>query len=931
MKTRIIYLNFLLLSLVSLKVFSQESYSVKGMIADTSSNVRLVNTSVSVLQAKDSILVKFTRAGTDGGFSIAGLSQGKYILLSTYPGYADYVASFNLDSSKREHDFGIVSMILKSQLLQDVIVKGKIDAIKIKGDTTEYNAGSFKVGANAKVEELLQQLPGIQVDQDGKITAQGQTVQKVLVDGEEFFGDDPTLVTKNLRADMVDKVQLYDKKSDQATFTGIDDGEKTKTINIQLKEDKKNGYFGKLDAGLGTDKFYQEQGMINLFKGKRKFSAYGTLANTGRVGLGWRESEQYGTTMMEVSDEGYFFISGGDDLASFDGQYNGEGIPEARTGGVHYDAKWDKDNKSINTNYKIGSLGVEGTRNTLSQNNLPVGVIFGSSDQSFDNYISRQKLDVTYQVRFDTTSTLKISIDGTTKDSETNDSFFSRSRRGNEVILNESIRKLTNETDERVFNASVFWTKKFRKKGRTFSLNVGGSSNSNDASGYLNSDINFYDQEGELDSIQRINQLKINDITSSLLRSNLTYTEPLFKNVSVVLNYGLSVNNSSADRRSYNQSEPGRYDVLDPTLSSDYTLDQLTNQLGANFNYSKNNKTTVSFGTRVSAVDFKQSDEYTGQEYKRKFTNWSPQARYQHRISQQKSFSVNYNGNMSQPSLEQIQPIRVNNDPLNISLGNPDLDPSFTHRVAAYYNSYKVLSEQSVWLSGSYSLTMDPIVNNTVTDSAGRNIYQAFNLRDKNPNNFYFNASLGRKIKKLDLNANIDFGVDGSTYYNLINNELNMTKSYNYSVEFTLNRYKANKHDVRVSFRPNYTTSESSLQKQINNNGGGYNLYGNFNLYLPGKFQIGTDGNYEYREKTESFNEDFRRFVWNAYLRKKFLKDEKLVLSATGYDLLNQNKGFSRSANSNFLTQTSFTNIRRYFIFSLVWEFNKMGGGAKAQ
>jgi hypothetical protein len=162
-------------------------------------------------------------------------------------------------------------MSLKSRLLKEVLIKGTVAAIKIKGDTTEYNAKAFVIQPNSKVEDLLKQLPGIQVDKDGKITAQGQTVNKVLVDGEEFFGDDPTLVTKNIRGDMVDKVQLYDKKSDQATFTGIDDGEKTKTINIKLKEDKKNGYFGKIDAGVGTDGYYEGQALYNKFKGKKKF------------------------------------------------------------------------------------------------------------------------------------------------------------------------------------------------------------------------------------------------------------------------------------------------------------------------------------------------------------------------------------------------------------------------------------------------------------------------------------------------------------------------------------------------------------------------------------------------------------------------------------------------------------------------------------
>lgn len=929
MKLKVILLSLLLFNLGS--AVAQNSYSVKGVSIDTISNVNLVNSSISVLYAKDSILCKFTRAAADGSFAISNLPEGKFILLVTYPGYADYVENFTLDSAKKEKDFGRIGMILKSLLLQDVIIKGAVAAIKIKGDTTEYNAGSFKIQPNAKVEDLLKQLPGIQVDQNGQITAQGQTVQKVLVDGEEFFGDDPTLVTKNLRADMVDKVQLYDKKSDQATFTGIDDGEKTKTINLKLKEDKKNGYFGKVDAGLGTDEYYQEQAMFNAFKGKKKFSAYGTLANTGKTGLGWQDNSKYGSSNnMEFTDDGGIIIygGGGDDLDSFDGRYNGEGIPAAKTGGVHYDSKWDSDNKSINTNYKIGSLGVEGSRNILSQNNLPNGIILSNSDQTFDNFMSRQKLDATYQVKFDTTSTLKVTVDGTIRNSKTRNTYIAESRRGNDVLLNESDRKLTNDEDGKIFNASALWTKKLKKKGRTLSWNVNGSVNQSNAKGFLNSVINYYDQEGSPDSSQHIDQYKTNDITNSAFRSNITYTEPLSKSFSVIFNYGLSINNSSADRKSFNQSEPGNYDLLDLSLSNDYTLDQLSNQTGAIFNYRKDNKVTINFGTRVSAVRFSQADEYTDIKYRRNFTNWNPEANYQYRFSQQKSFRLSYNGNTTQPNINQIQPVRVNTDPLNVSLGNPDLKPSFTNRFNVNYNSYKVLSGQSVWINGSYSFTIDPIVNNTVTDSAGKNTYQSFNLHGRNSSNFYFSTYLDRKIQKIDLNVGLNASVNGNTYFNLINDVLNTTKSYNYSGGLRVSKYKQKKYDFYTYFGPSYTINESSLQKQINNNGGGFNANAAFNIYLPWKFQVGSDGNYQYRAKTQSFNEDFERFIWNASLSKTFLKQDALKLSVTGYDLLDQNKGFSRTAYSNFISQTNYTNIRRYFMFSLIWDFNKMGGGA---
>ena len=325
-------LLFLLFCLGSGSLFAQSNYSIKGAAADSVAHVKLKNTTVVILNAKDSILRAFTRSDENGAYTIGNLGKGKFILLLSYPGYADYVDTFTLDSVKTSYDFGTINMKLKSRILQEVIIKGTAAAIKIKGDTTEFNAAAYTVQPNAKVEDLLKQLPGIEIDKDGKITAQGQTVNKVLVDGEEFFGDDPTLVTKNIRADMVDKVQLYDKKSDQAAFTGIDDGQKTKTLNIKLKADKKNGTFGKTEDGDGPGGYYQGQVLFNAFHGKEKFSVYGTISNNSKISLGWEDNQKYGSgdaLQFDDSNGGMIFFGGGgeDDLDSFDGRYNGQGIP----------------------------------------------------------------------------------------------------------------------------------------------------------------------------------------------------------------------------------------------------------------------------------------------------------------------------------------------------------------------------------------------------------------------------------------------------------------------------------------------------------------------------------------------------------------------------------------------------------------------------
>ncbi|MGN6617489.1 MAG: carboxypeptidase regulatory-like domain-containing protein, partial [Ilyomonas sp.] len=264
-------------------VSNAQNASVKGIITDTTNKDHLTNTVISLLHANDSILYKFTRSDKDGKFQLNHLTAGKYVMLVTHNTFADYVDELNL-SDTSHLDLGEIKMTLEANLLQEVIVRQRIAAVRMKGDTLEFNADSFKVREGASTEEMLRKLPGIQVDKDGKITAQGEKIEKVLVDGEEFFGDDPTLATRNIPADAIDKVQVFDKKSDQAEFTGIDDGQKTKTLNLKLKADKKKGYFGKIDIGAGPNDRWNNTAMFNRFRAKQKFSVYGIMSSTGKTG-----------------------------------------------------------------------------------------------------------------------------------------------------------------------------------------------------------------------------------------------------------------------------------------------------------------------------------------------------------------------------------------------------------------------------------------------------------------------------------------------------------------------------------------------------------------------------------------------------------------------------------------------------------------------
>ncbi len=928
-------LLFLLFCSICSSVFAQTTHSIKGLVIDTASNLPLGRSVVGVLQEKDSILVKFTRTQSDGSFSINGLPKGKFLLMVTYPGYADYIDNFSLDSAHLQQDFGKVSIVLKARLLADIVIKGQVTAIKIKGDTTEFNAAAYNIQPNSKVEDLLKQFPGIQVDKDGKITAQGVTVTKVLVDGEEFFGDDPTLVTKNLRGDMVDKVQLYDKKSDQAAFTGIDDGQLTKTLNIKLKEDKKNGYFGKADVGASPKTYYQDQLMFNKFTGKKKFSAYGTLGNNGKTGLNWEDGNKYGASggNVELVDGGIMISgSGSDELDSYEGQYYGQGIPLARTGGLHFDNKWKDDKYTLNANYKVGSLEVDGTQNTISQNNLGTTAINSNSNQFSDNFIFRHKLDLMYQIRIDTTSTLKVSVDGTLKNSETRTENTSASSRQNNTMLNSSRRNLDNDVNTQLFNASLLWTKKLKKTGRTISLAANESVNNSDAEGNLYSKNNFFTELGDPDHDEVIDQRKTSDEKSNTLSSNLTYTEPFSKALSLVLNYGTSYIKSTADRKSFNASAPGVYTSLDAKYSNNFELNQLSNQAGAIFSFRKG-KQIATFGTKAVAVQFDQTDLLTQKEYNRNFLNWTPQASYQYKFNTRKSVRFNYNGYTSQPRIDQIQPVLNNNDPLNIALGNSSLKPSFGSRFNLYYSTYKTLSDQYFSISASYNFTSKAIVSNRLTNTAtGATTTQWVNLDGKSQSGLssYFNYS--RKVTFLaDLNLGVSANVSRSIYYNYVSKgsetALNQTQSLNYSGGINISKYMEKKYDIYISYNPGFMRNKST-QALTDNNGRNSYAYGYLNLYLPGKVQVSGDLDYQMQGKTSSFGQNLSRTLITTSLSKKFMKAENLKVSVSGNDMLNQNNGFSRTSDSSFMTQRSYNTIKRYYLFSLAWDFSKMGGAA---
>ncbi|MDR0794121.1 MAG: outer membrane beta-barrel protein, partial [Chitinophagaceae bacterium] len=859
-------LGLVLLGIISTTLYAQK-ISIKGTVTDTSSKQNLNYAVVALLQAKDSIMVKFTRTAPTGAFELKNIDTGNYILLITSPNYADYVDRLALQKNE-DIDLHNISVITKAHLLQEVVVTQTVAAIKIKGDTTEFVADSFHVQPNATVEDLLKKLPGIQVDKDGKITAQGETVKKVLVDGEEFFGDDPTLVTKNFRADMVDKVQLYDKKSDQAAFTGIDDGVKDKTLNLKLKEDKKNGYFGKLVAGVGLGGYHDSQGMFNKFKKKMKFSAYGIVSNTGTSGLNWQDQGSYGggNENMQMTDDGgmMIFFGGGNSL------YDGKGIPLVQTGGIHFDNKWNDDKESINLNYKIANANVSGTDMNIYENKLPGFTSKGSDTTNFQKHTLRNKVDATYEVQLDSSSSLKVYADGTLTHVNSVNNVNSGIYKEDSTLTTYGHRNNTSTGDAKSMNNNILWRKKFKKKGRTLSLNVNQSFNINETDGYLDYKYNFSGVDSSL------KQYQPQHTRNYSLAPKATYTEPLSDYGSLVVNYGINLNNSTSDKKSYNQDAAGNYTLLDSTYSNNYRYDQFSQRTGLYYNYSRK-KIRYNFGSDIAFTNFKQTNYFLNSTQidtalKRSFVNFYPQARFTYAYSNAGSVGFNYNGNTTQPSISQIQPFLSNSNPLYVTIGNPNLKPSFTNNFSMWYSTYKVLSQRSFYANINYSSTLNAFASQSSTDTTtGKTTSQTVNVNGNRSFNFY--GGYWFKWKKPDMRIGFNGRMNANRYQNYVainnNNVLNTTNSGSYSLSMYVGKYKEKVFDNSIRISATYNTSTSTVQNNNATNYWSYNIRPDLDFFLPAKFQIHTDIDFQFQQKNSSFGVDRRWTLWNAWIGKK--------------------------------------------------------------
>lgn len=887
---------------------------VKGTVTDTLNKTSLHNAVIYIKNPKDSSLVKYTRANTKGGFDLGEVAGGKYIMVVSYPSYADWIDTVQAIPGKAV--YLPIYLTTKTHLLEEVIVRQTIAPVRIKGDTTEYLADSFKVKPGATVEDLLKVMPGISVNSKGEITTQGQKVQKVLVDGDEFFGDDPTMATQNLNAKDIAKVQVFDKKSDQSTLTGIDDGSKQKTVNLVMKEDAKKGYFGTATAGTDFNKYYQSKISANRFTSSLKAGALITTDRTGRNGMSWEEMQDYGSISTTVENGNVMFSWDGDDDFSSWGQ---QGIPENLQTAFMLNKKFGKLKNNTASNFSYNHLNLAGDGYTSTKYILPDTVYYNNQLRS--NISSKWKTNLSTKNEFNLDSLTTININAKISQGKSHSYGLQQGEylTGNQVPVNTSSRTNSSHGDNNSTKADIFLRRKLNKAGtRSFTVSTGFTNSFSNSEGYLYNKTEFY-ANGLPASQQIIDQRKLNNNESKTVQALASYTEPISKKMSLNINYTFNTNNTLQDTRSYEKTN-GKYDSLNLLYSNQYRFINTSHRGGLTWNY-VTKKITAKAGVALQDLALKQTNLIKDSSYARNFTNYFPTANIRWKFSSSGSVYLNYSGSTQQPSLMALQPILNNNDPLNIVIGNPNLRPAFAHYLYFNMSDSKVLTNRNLWGYGNISFTENAFSNKSSVDSLGRRVTQTVNVNGNF--NYQVGFSISRQIKFLKLEISFDPRISGSRNVSFVNERENITKSIRPSAGIGVRKWIEKKMSVDISYNAGFNHSTSSINPQAVTE---YWIQ-NVDLYFDYKFKHGwslnTNYSYNYRQKLSPTDRSNNAMIWNASIEKKLFKKTDITAILSMNDILNQKIGFNRDISSNYISENTYTTVQRYTLLSLRWKFNK--------
>lgn len=882
-----------------------------GKVTDGTAKVPMVGANVLIKTVTDSLL-RGTVTGAGGIFEIARPFIPEVKLEITFLGYKTIT---KIHSMREPLELGELILLEDTKVLGEVVVRGVSVVGEQKGDTTSFNANAFKTQTNAQAEDLIRKMPGITF-QGGQIQAQGEQVQKVLVDGREFFGSDPSIALRNLPADAIDRVEILDQRSDQSRLTGFDDGSYTKTINIILRSDKKNGSFGRTYAGYGNDDRYAAGGSVNFFKGDQRISVLGLFNNINQQNF---SSQDLAGLSANASAGGGG--RGGPGGGGFGGGGNNNflvgsagGIVTTNAMGLNYSDKWGK---KVNV---TGSYFFNNTANSLRQTTNRETVVNENLRQFYQeglintvknsNHRANARIEADLNAKNSIVLTPSLSFQD--NDTYSDRDALTRNSLGDSL---SALRSISNATTKAInLSNNLTYRYKFDKKGRTLSTEVFTAWTNRDQK----SDLLAATREFRRNRIDTATQetYALNDGLN--YRVNLTFTEQLSKNAIGTFGYQIGNNTTAADQKTF-QIDDERRAFLDTVLSNEFDNKFLTQRLRSGYAYNKEAwSVNVSMDYQNARLDNEAFFPTPGT-FKRSFNNLLPSANLNYR-NRKTGFSwrVRYRTSTNEPSVTELQNVVNNQNPLNLRVGNPDLGQSYNHNVFANISKINLVKSRTLFMfvthsvtsdfigSSTFLTTRDTLINNEILLRSGGQLSRPVNL-DGNIRSSIF-LTYGAPLKKLKTQFNLNSRVNFNRTPGIINGQTNINDNLTLSQGITFNSNISENVDFTISSTGSYNIVNTSLQQNLSNNF--YQQESNMRLYFSsknGKYFMGNNVAHSlYTGLSEGFNQNF--WLWNLEGGFRFAKNNKAELKAVLFDVLNQNNSISRTISDVAVTDV-FTNV----------------------
>lgn len=901
---------------------AQSSLTLKGKVVDGTTKLPIESATVYLTAIKDSSVVDYTITNKLGAFSFKIKKSDKPLALKiAYISYQDFKEE--VTGLTADKDFGTIELVEAVNALNEVVVKSEIPPIRVKKDTLEFNAASFKVGADANVEALLKQLPGVEITPEGKITVNGKEVNNILVNGKPFFGKDGKIATQNLPAEIIDKVQVVDTKTKAEEIAGDASSSQEKTINLTIQEDKNKGFFGKIVGGYGSDSRYESSLLLNYFKGEQKISLLASSNNINSIGFSMDEifdNMRGGRNSSVYYDENGTF---GINNMRFGGN---QGITQSNLVGINYQ---DKFLKKLDTNgsYYFSTTDSKNDNRTDRINLLPSGKTFTNSLTYTKNSSVGNTANLDFEVEIDSTSSLYVSpkFSRTTAKSR-----FSKSQRTlNEALaeLNSSSNDDYSENTDANFSTDLSYSKKFNKRNRAMVVNFNTEIKRNDNFTNTNSATLFSDTTP--DDIRKQNQYaKSKD---DMFNFEVRYGEPITDSLRLSLTSEVTLHKVRSSENTFDFDGA----TNDYTQFNDKQSNATTSNLSSYFPstgiiVSKNKiNGRINFGPEF--VSFKAQSDYLGVTTNRNRNYVFPRIKgyLSNTIGKGKSIYMNYEFKMEVPTAEQILPVENLANPLNTIVGNEDLRPSQQHQVYFNYNDYDYASRSGYYIYSGFNLTKNTVMSSTVFDANFKSTTTYQNV-DKGLMS-YLGADWSKSFKKekrtfrfstgVDMNYNIDQGLTNAVLYESRNFEVNPKVNFTWSIDELIT--------IAPSYR--YTYSTIDYKNYIIDNANNFKHNGKIEItsYYPKHFVIGSDFSYTYNSGiVDGFKKDF--YLWNVSLGYNFFKDQWLA-KVKVYDLLDQNLNSTRTITSTAIIDAQNTVLKRYVMFSLTYKLEKFAGKKKEE